>query len=139
MAGLKQLKPTTASKARLPLSGVPIDVTKVIELIHKHRGVVAYVAESIGCCRKTIHDLVERHPEVRQALDEARERLIDLVEETFIDKAIKGDSYNAAFVLKTRGRNRGYDFDAKEVTDTLKQVLGFVMNKSKTPVNPTLD
>jgi hypothetical protein len=135
MAYGKNKKHITAERARRPLAGVPIDLELAKEAIIRNRGVISYAAEEIGCNRHSLHQLINRHECLQVALEDARERLIDLVEEKFIDKAIKGDSYNAAFVLKTRGRHRGYDVDMKETNDVLKQALSFVMNKSKNPAD----
>lgn len=133
--GKKNGEPRTAELARVPLSGVPINIELAKKMLIKHRGVLAHAAEAIGCSRHSLHQVVERNSELKQVLEDARERLIDLVEETFVDKAIDGDSYNAAFILKTRGRHRGYDVDMKETNEVLKQVIGFVMNKSKNPAD----
>lgn len=130
----KNIKGEVARKA---LPGVAVDPHVVMDLLKQYNGVIAHVADHIGCNRHTVAAIVERYPDVKQACVDARERLIDFVEETYIDKAIKGDSINCAFILKTLGRKRGWVEDVKEQNNVLQQVIGIVFNKSKSPVDIT--
>jgi hypothetical protein len=78
--------------------------------------------------------IVRVNPEVKEVLDEARERVIDDVEDAFTKKAINGDTTASIFFLKTRARERGYDQDFRaDMESVTRAALDFALNKSRNP------
>lgn len=70
---------------------------------------MAVVARKLGCDRDTVERARERWPQVRAALESARESVIDLCEIKMFDKAIKeGDITALKYMLNTHGKARGY-------------------------------
>jgi hypothetical protein len=67
------------------------------------------VARKLGCDRDTVIRASERWPEVRAALEGAKEHVVDLLEIKIYDKAIKdGDIRALRYLLNTHGKARGY-------------------------------
>ena len=126
--------PLKADKARQPMPGVPIDHEEVKKQIVKYHGNISRVALAIGCSRKAVNDIVSRNPEVKEVLDEARERIIDEVEDAFTKRAMAGDTTASIFFLKTRGRDRGYDQDYRVDLEAItRAAMSFALNKTRNP------
>lgn len=121
-------------KARIPIPGVALDLKLVENQLKRHRGNIYRTARSIGCARHTIQRLVNRHDHLRQVLEDERERVIDDVEDALLAKCLdEGDTTSIIFMLKTRGRQRGYQQDMQGTSEVLKSALDYVMNKTKNP------
>jgi hypothetical protein len=114
--------------------GVPLDKEKVKEQIIKYKGNLTKVAQAFKCSRQTITRIVRVNPDVKEILEEARERVIDDVEDAFTRKAINGDTTASIFFLKTRARERGYDQDFRaDMESVTRAALDFALNKSRNP------
>ncbi len=89
---------------------------EMIGAIRGSRGVLAAAARRLGCDRKTVYNYMERHPEVKAAIEEERDTLLDDAEDTLYNNAIKkGDTTSLIFLLKTIGKRRGY-VERQEIT-----------------------
>lgn len=123
-----------ADKAEQPIPGVALDKEKIKELLIKYRGNVTRVAVALKCARGSLQRIIRTNPDVKEVLEEARERVIDEVEDAFTQRAIKGDTTAAIFFLKTRARERGYDQDYRaDIEAVTRAALDFALNKSKNP------
>lgn len=125
------------NKAKPPLqNGRKIDREAILALIKKYDGNVSRVADALGTTRNTIHDRCMADSELGIALKNARERLIDDVEQSVLSRAREGkDTALQAFVLKTQGRHRGWDQDegAKLARDIASEAFAFITNQTKNP------
>lgn len=129
-----------AEKAQRPLPGVPIDREKLKEVIIKQNGNLTRVALSFGCARNSIKRIVATDPEIKEVLEEARERVCDEVEDAFTKRAIAGDTTASIFFLKTRGRDRGYDQDFRaDIEAVTRAAMSFALNKSRNPAEENSD
>ena len=71
-------------------------------------GSISSAARRLGITRQTIYNALERWPELREIVEDERELLLDKAE-TALYKAVKrGERWAICFMLKTRGRARGY-------------------------------
>ena len=123
-----------ADKAKNPLPGVPIDREKLKIEIIKQNGNLTRVALAFKCARNSIKRIVATDPEIKEVLEEARERTIDEVEDAFTKRAIAGDTTASIFFLKTRGRERGYDQDFRaDIEAVTRAAMSFALNKSRNP------
>lgn len=123
-------------KARNPHPGVPLDKAKIRELVLKHRGNLTKVALALGSTRTNVRDVINSDPELAKTLAEARERVVDEIEDSFLDKCKKGDCTSQIFFLKTRGRDRGYDQDFRaDIEAVTRTALQWALNKSRSPVD----
>lgn len=123
-----------ADKAEQPIPGVPLDKEKIKELLIKYRGNITRCAVALKCARHSINRLIRTDPSLKEVLDDARERVIDEVEDAFTQKAIDGDTTASIFFLKTRARDRGYDQDFRsDIEAVTRAALDFALNKTKNP------
>ena len=86
-----------------------------INAIHKSRGLLTAAADALGCTRGAIYEAAKKHPEIQQAIEEARERTTDVAEGKLFQKISEGDNTAIIFYLKTQGKKRGY-VERQEVT-----------------------
>jgi hypothetical protein len=85
-----------------------LDKEKIIKQIHKYRGNISAVAKALQRSRNTIYLFMRDNPEVKQALDDEREILIDGIENKFYEQCLEGNTTSMIFFLKTQGKNRGW-------------------------------
>ncbi len=130
--------------AKRPIPGIALEkqipIEKIEELIIKHKGNLSRVAESVGSTRHCLRDVCNRNPSLKKALDDARERWIDNIEESVLSRAEdSNDTALQCFVLKTQGRHRGWEQeDTKNVArDMVNEAFSFILNKSKNPAEKT--
>ena len=123
-------------KAKQPRPGVPLDKNTLLDLIAKTHGNLSRVADSMGTTRYSIRRRCDADEELKQALLDARERIIDELEESVWDRARdSNDTTLQLFLLKTQARHRGYEQDeAKNAAkDIATAAFDFIVNKSKNP------
>lgn len=124
----------TGEKSKRPSNGVKIPSELIIEALRKSRGNISRAADKIGICRSTLHLRIKEEPEIKQVVDEYRERFLDDLEDVFQNKALSGDTVSGLFLLKTIGKKRGYDQDRDVMVEgAARAAIDFVMNKSKNP------
>jgi hypothetical protein len=92
-----------------------LNVDRVISLIDEYSGNLSAVSRALGVNRLTVYRFMANRPTVKQALSEAREKMIDNVESKLYSKALDGDPACMIFFLKTQGKSRGY-VERQEVT-----------------------
>ena len=124
------------NKAKQPMPGIALDKNTMMELIAKHHGNLSRVADAMGTTRHTIRRRCDDDKELGQALENARERIIDELEESVWDRAIESkDTTLQLFLLKTQARHRGYDQDeAKNAAkDIATAAFDFIISKQPKP------
>lgn len=127
-------------KAKQPHPGVPLDKNLLLEQIAKHKGNISRVADAIGSNRYVIRRRCDADPDLKQALENARERNIDELEECVWDRAKNSnDTALQLFLLKTQAKHRGYEQDEAKNTakDIATAAFDFIINKSKNPAEPS--
>lgn len=81
---------------------------RAINAIYRNKGILAKAARELDVTRRTLYNYMERWPKVREAYEDASDETLDLAEQGLFD-AIRAGSLSAImFVLKTKGRSRGY-------------------------------
>ena len=104
------------------------------ELIFKLFGNTSYICKALDCTRSQLLAYLEKQPDLKQDMKDAREAVVDKAEHVMHSLL---DSNNeqiqqktAEFLLKTLGRGRGYDVGAAQqitVEDgkvDIKQIFG---------------
>ena len=122
--------------AKQPRPGIPLDKNMLLELIAKHSGNLSRVADACGSHRHVIRRRCEADKELGDALENARERNIDELEECVWERAKESkDTALQLFLLKTQARHRGYDQDeAKNAAkDIATAAFDFIVSKQSTP------
>lgn len=88
---------------------------KIVDAIHKSKGMVTVAARMLGCTRKTVYDSMQRHPEIGEAIQQERDLIVDVAELKLADAVQKGEGWAVCFTLKCIGKGRGY-VERQEVT-----------------------
>ena len=104
---------------------------KVKEAIKGSKGIITAVANRCGVTRKQIYKYRDKYPDIREALQEERERLVDMAEKGLIINLDKQQPWAIGLVLKTLGRNRGY-VEKLDVSGELNQPVVINIIKPKT-------
>jgi len=79
----------------------------VAEALRRAVGVKSHAAKMLGCNRDTVEGYIRRHPEVRKAWVEARERMVDTAEIKLREAVDRGERRATRYTLSTLGRDRG--------------------------------
>lgn len=95
--------------------------------IERLNGNVAAVARSFGVSRKTVHNRVNESQTLQEALEQARETMLDNAESVLYKRVLEGSTAELLFFLKTQGRDRGYT-ERHEITGKDGGELRIVMS-----------
>ncbi len=127
-------------KAKRPKPGIPLIKEDMIRLIIEEHGNLSRVADRMGTTRTAIRNRCDNDVELKEALEEARERKLDRLEHSVWLRAEESnDTGLQCFILKTQGRHRGYDQDDMKnaAKDIASAAFEFIVNKSKNPAEPS--
>ena len=88
--------------------GVPVKALE--KAIAEHRGNITRVAQAVKLSRQGVYKRIEASPVLQAAMAEARETLIDLVEDGLYELALAGDRTAQIAVLNNHpvSRQRGW-------------------------------
>ncbi len=79
-----------------------------IQAIWNNDGNVSKTAADLGVTRRAVYDRAKSSPKVQEALEDAREMMLDEAESALL-KAVKSvEGWAVCFALKTVGKSRGY-------------------------------
>jgi hypothetical protein len=90
-------------------------VEQVVRALESSMGLISPAARALGCSAQTVRNYVKRHPTVKRAKEDEREKLIDMAEASLYKQIKSGDTTAIIFTLKTVGKDRGY-VERREVT-----------------------
>lgn len=102
------------------------DVKAALELA---KGNVSLAARKMSTTRSTLYNYLNRYPELKTVLTDARESMIDTAETALHAAAIKGEGWAVCFMLKTIGRNRGYIEKHEVVITDERDIAEAVINQ----------
>ena len=81
---------------------------EIVAALKKHNGLVSVAARALKCAPQTISIRAKKESEIRAAIEESRESLVDLAEQKLRAALNKGQPWAISLVLKTLGKERGY-------------------------------
>ena len=81
---------------------------RVADALKTAKGIISVAAEILGCSRNAVYENIKKHPEVRQAQEDADEAVTDFAEIKLMKKLNEGDMRAILFRLETKGKKRGY-------------------------------
>ena len=84
------------------------DKDKWLKLLEGNGGNIYDACKHTGIGRRTIYEWIEKHQWFKEAVEDIREIAIDNVETACYKNAIEGNATSQIFLLKTRGKDRGY-------------------------------
>lgn len=79
-----------------------------INAIKEAKGFVSSAAKRLGISRTQLHRLINSHPTIKEALDDAREEMKDFAEGQLFMNIRDGKETSLIFFLKTQAKDRGY-------------------------------
>ena len=88
---------------------------RIIAAISESNGLLTLAAKKAGIGYSTVWRYTQDFPTVKQAVIEAKERMLDFAEGKLYEKIKSGDNAAIIFFLKTQGKKRGY-VERSEVT-----------------------
>ena len=88
---------------------------KIITAISESSGLLTLAARKSGVSYQTVWRYTQDFPSVKQAVVEAKERMLDFTEGKLYEKIKEGDNVSIIFYLKTQGKKRGY-LERQEIT-----------------------
>ena len=84
-------------------------VESMIAAVHEAKGMLTIAAKRLGVAYSTMLAYQREFPQVQDAVQDARNSMLDAAELKLYTKAVsEGDTTALIFLLKTQGRNRGY-------------------------------
>lgn len=81
---------------------------RIIDAIRESSGLLTLAAKKAGLGYTTIWRYTQDYPSVKQAVIEAKERMIDFAEGKLYENIKEGDNTAIIFYLKTQAKHRGY-------------------------------
>ena len=109
----------------------------LLKAIKQSKGLVKNVCKSLGIARSTFYERVNKDEEIYDALQEAREEILDLGESKLIELVEEKNPQAIFFMLKTIGRSRGY-IEKQEVEQTSK-TINIIEVPNLAALEPTID
>lgn len=89
--------------------GTRYNCDQVVKAVHKCHGIHTAVAKALKVNWTTVMTYRKRWKSVEQAFQQAEDRLLDEAESVLYKKAVtEEDTTSLIFLLKTKGRDRGY-------------------------------
>jgi hypothetical protein len=83
-------------------------IPEYVQAINDASGLITVAARRLNVDRTAIYKARQKHPQIAQAIEDARERMTDLAEGKLYSKINEGDMTAIIFYLKTQGKKRGY-------------------------------
>ena len=90
---------------------------RVREAIWKRAGVIAHAARALGVTRQALYKYLRAHPDLAEALHEARETFLDIAEGNILRGIRAGDLKLSQLYLMTKGKSRGWTYSVKETSN----------------------
>ncbi|KKK75382.1 hypothetical protein LCGC14_2874260 [marine sediment metagenome] len=78
------------------------------QAIEDKKGFITHAAKQLGISRRQLHNLVNLHPTVKEALTDAREEMKDFTESKMYQAIADGNTTMIIFYAKTQMKDRGY-------------------------------
>ncbi len=88
-------------------------VEKVIRAIEGTGGLRTQIAENLGCTIATVISYIKDYPEIKKALDDEENKVLDMAEGALFSLIQAGDTSAIFYYLNNKGRKRGYGVSNK--------------------------
>ncbi len=85
-----------------------VSVSDIEPLVAEKNGNIAAIARALRVDRHTIDRRMNESPMLKQAIEDAREGMLDNAESVLYREILNGNMTAVIFFLKTQGRKRGY-------------------------------
>lgn len=85
-----------------------LSIKKVKNAIKGSKGIITVVAKRTEVTRLALYKFLEKHPKLKEDIQEERERLVDVAETGLLVHLDQKAPWAIGLVLKTLGKERGY-------------------------------
>ena len=103
---------------------------QVADALTAGHGFVSVAAKSLSTTDQTIRDYMKRYAVVKQACEDAREKMIDYAEGALYKQIQEGNITAIIFFLKTQGRKRGNGYSERtEIVTPEGEALRVVLDR----------
>mgnify|MGYP003616620577 CR=1 FL=1 len=99
------------------------DIPTIKKAIADSGGIIATIAERLGCEWHTAKSYIEKYEETKSAYEAESESVIDLAESKLIENIQANDNTAILFYLKTKGKKRGY-IERNEIEHSSNGTIG---------------
>ena len=83
-------------------------VAQVVAALKKTKGMVYLAADELGCSHTTVYNYINRHPTIKGAFEAENGKMLDVGEMKLYQSVLNGEAWGVCFLLKTKGKSRGY-------------------------------
>jgi len=104
----RKLNPLNKQKEGKPGPKYKLTVERAAEALIKKRGFVTKAAAYLGVAFKTLRKLIDSNPYLQEVLEATEEKHLDLAESKLMRRVQEGDLTAIIFLLKCKGKKRGY-------------------------------
>ncbi len=81
---------------------------RIITALYQTKGLLTLTAEKTGIGYRTVCRYAAEYPSVKEAVQDAKESMLDIAEGKLYAAVSKGEAWAICFYLKTQGKQRGY-------------------------------
>lgn len=85
-------------------------VKKILSAIEGTGGIRSEIAKRLGCSIRTIYYYISEIPEVKQAVKEEEDKVLDMAESNLFLLIQNGDTSAIFYYLNNKGKARGYGY-----------------------------
>jgi len=97
----------------------------MLEALDKSLGIVSTAAKMVGIDRSTHYAWMKSDPEYKKAVDSIQDGVLDFAESHLYKLVKEGNPAATIFLLKTRGKTRGY-IERQEIEVQEKKPLSWL-------------
>lgn len=87
----------------------------IIAALIANNGLIHPAAKSLGCTPQTIYSWRDKDADVKAAIENARDSIVDAAEKALLKAVENGEPWAVSLTLKTIGKGRGYT-ERQEIT-----------------------
>ena len=81
---------------------------QMIAVLKHTKGMVYLAAEALGCDPKTVYNYIHQFPTVKAVWEAEGGKMLDIGEMKLYESVLNGEAWGVCFLLKTKGKHRGY-------------------------------
>jgi hypothetical protein len=91
----------------------PLSEKELLAAIKGSGGIISNISKRLKVDWHTANNLIKKNPNCLLALEDEKEKILDLAETKIIEAMMSGDTSTSKWVLATQGRKRGWSENIK--------------------------
>ena len=85
-----------------------VSIKKIVDVYRKKGCNISATCEALGISRQSFYNYKDSSEKLREQIEEADEAILDFAESKLMEHINNGDVTSLIFLLKTKGKKRGY-------------------------------